>query len=326
MCAYQPSALVSYLIYLSETLEGDPYPLDKVLSLCETAQIHPASLWLIERMGDFKGALRLVSNLLQGYFAQIEKEIAELRGDHKEEEISSGKLSKEDQAELWFCLMDAVLDFQLQVSLTFGASPLTPGPPTLPLQSCHMLNSHAAVSVMLRLLEDLVGKVSASSILGRILQATQSKATFGEYKDIIFCMLESHSYERELLQAVQELKVKTAKRTRARALRPDRGHCGICKRPIHTDAFTLQDFEDHVEKIKLEQESPADTYGKQPVEPVSDKGHAWCISCDPKGQIRTSIRRRMVIKAGSYSHGKKSLVSFLALPCRRISVFKTSNS
>ncbi|KAJ3213841.1 Vacuolar protein sorting-associated protein 8 [Dinochytrium kinnereticum] len=374
MCAYQASSVVGYLKFLSEHLEGDPYPIDKILELCEKSQNYPAALWLYERMGDFTGALTLVSKLLKEYFSQIDIEVSDDDLSEDDDDLkktrvkaslslikatfetgvnlcrrSSGKVSSEDRTTLWFQLLDVILDFQLQINSKFAAVspslgyPKTPSPirgrPSLvsgrdPSPSREstipLIVVHSVKAITEKLLEDLVGQVNAPSILGRILQATQSRAKFGEHKDTIFCMLDSHSYEREQLQAVtrtqgqdlHELMVK-ARRVRMRGMRPDRGHCFICKRALHIDAFTLSDLKDHIvlfqcrhtfhrtcliERLSIEQRVSTGPWKK--VEPSIENGIAWCIFCDSQAPLRSTIRKKLVIGGTPQTKGKDAEVDY----------------
>ncbi|KAJ3103757.1 Vacuolar protein sorting-associated protein 8 [Phlyctochytrium planicorne] len=387
MCQYHPGNVAAYLAALSESLESDPYPIEKILQLCLEKDIAVAALWLYERMGDFSGALDLIIKLLDAIFAKVVQEVdhvlaADMDDDTASKQTSvksqvtqirtffesamglikksNGKIPKEDRTSLWLRLLDVVLRFQTEASANTDAgkpASSTLHAPKSPLDAKQFLApsrepspsrglplnvwlAHSIKAVKERLISELVGQVNASAVLGRILQTTGSQATFGSQKDTIFCMLESHSYEQDLLGAVTRTQGEDvfslfarARKLRLKPFRPSKGQCLVCRRALHTDALHLDDLEDSIVVFQcrhsfhmkclhdqLTSELSASTLsvfsGKASRDPDIPMGYAWCIACDRSAMHAGLVKKKRVISTQTPNKGKRPMDSFTEFNAR----------
>lgn len=119
MCQLEPNHVYQYLP------TTDNYRLDRVLALCEKYQVTDATAWILERMGDIAGALKLILHALQD---RVERVIA-TKGETSDRSFqgtlgkitgvlkiaiqlcqrNTGQMDPVKASELWFSLLDATM-------------------------------------------------------------------------------------------------------------------------------------------------------------------------------------------------------------------------
>ncbi|KNC99020.1 CORVET complex membrane-binding subunit VPS8 [Spizellomyces punctatus DAOM BR117] len=318
LCIREPREVKRYLDRLSVDHTGYPYAFDRVLALCKQHNVLDAAVWILEKSGNLEGALRLIMEGVQvaveiitntgNRSGETSGEITSLNAlEHIKRRIdmaldlcmrSSGRLGKDECESLWFSLLDAIVEPQ---KVTAPPSPTRPEggplsatfdderePKVVELYDC--LKNSART-----LLYAMVGYVPFHSILYRIVQS-QRRASFGEHREIIFSMLDSYSYERELLQATNrilsiDVHGSQARSTslRRKALRPFKGQCGVCKRMLHIRAMSdLQKINKiavmkcghafHATCLQTDMERIASMEGWETAgDAISGSG--WCVIC-----------------------------------------------
>eukprot|EP01114_Cavostelium_apophysatum_P017647 TRINITY_DN5298_c0_g1_i5.p1 TRINITY_DN5298_c0_g1~~TRINITY_DN5298_c0_g1_i5.p1 ORF type:complete len:873 (-),score=262.43 TRINITY_DN5298_c0_g1_i5:76-2694(-) len=253
MCTYDPDQVY---IYLST---HDHYPLDACLKLCRTAGITDATVYLLERTGDLNGALSIL-------LTPVEKSLSDLRRHYetsKSQDASSflkttdkdgtlldpveravqrylnicvqlcqrnsGRLEDSENELLWFRLMDIVVVPLRDIRAEVKSRTSTPSTTTLLMQN-------ALSHFMKSLLYSMMGYVTLPSILSKIVR-DHGKDEFGDFKGIILGMLDTYTYETNILETATHLienDMHTAAREfirrKNRALRPKSRNCAMCGR------------------------------------------------------------------------------------------------
>ncbi|KAL2915668.1 hypothetical protein HK105_204853 [Polyrhizophydium stewartii] len=377
MCRFDPAQVHPYLVWLGDTYEGFPYTVATVIDVVREHEITDAAAWILERTGDFAGALQvLIASLRKLADAVIDAEsraesdasppptaaaaasrlavLSQLELAIGVCERASLALEDLDQRELWSMLLTEVY-FQLPRSqlptaardilahgepqagalgLSGATSPARSGSPVLSLPSSSspmqlQLTTHGTpmrradpgaeaenpddlqtvgtgeffFALARRVMNAVVAHVSLPSIIYKIVQ-TQQGARLADHRDLIFSMLDSHLYHRELFQAATRIIAADSYRllastyaAKTRGFRPARGQCEACRRLLHVRAMFEHEHDENVvvfacrhafhrSCLETALQAQADRLG---IEFYEDYG-LWCPIC---GRRRKDLRKHL---------------------------------
>ncbi|KAI8825032.1 Golgi CORVET complex core vacuolar protein 8-domain-containing protein [Fimicolochytrium jonesii] len=346
-----PNHVIEYLESLFAGQAGFPYDFDRVFNLCKKHDVIDAAAWLLEKSGNWDGALSVILKSIEEDVESILNgtSLESVDGDVSERAMADvitvkvdmglnlcrrhyAKTESRDRETVWFRLLDSIVEMQ---HLTSSAKPPTDG---VPLDvsngeagadaSVAKPSDRDALHEILKartrdILYAMVGHVSLPSILLRIVQSQRS-ATFGEHRDIIFSMLESYTYERELLQATNRVMaadvhanhVRNA-RLRSEAFRPARGQCPLCRRLLHVRAMSEAERSAknkvvimpcrhafHAACLQAEMEKFARLEEWDGTGDVQN-GTAWCVVCArTRGRVKALAKKKALAVATSLRKGK----------------------
>ncbi|KAI9090475.1 Golgi CORVET complex core vacuolar protein 8-domain-containing protein [Phlyctochytrium arcticum] len=341
LCIHNPSEVKRFLSYLAVEYSEYPYSFGNVLRICKENNVTEGVVWILEKSGDLEGAVSHVMEAVPHLVAQcitsadnsngmsVESKSLELLRNRMDMGTAicsrvSDKLPKSEREELWFHLLDFVLEAQRG---------FLPSSPTTSNGMGQNLQPNPAIDLISDLLRNgtrtmlfaMVGHVTLPAILARIAQAKR-KSTIGEHRDIIFSMLDSYGYERELLQATSRIlntDVHGAHEkdisVRKRALRPNAGQCGVCRRILHVRAMSEQQklgkvvitscrHAYHASCLQSSMEQIAEAEGRD-VRQVgrADLGEGWCVVCSKGKSVATKAVTGLSngIRANNLSHSEK---------------------
>ncbi|KAJ3195438.1 Vacuolar protein sorting-associated protein 8 [Irineochytrium annulatum] len=280
---------------------------------------------------------------LRAYFAEARESLAQGIGLCRR---SLRKVEKDDRDTLWFRLVDLLIKRKTALaSLLPAGSPTTGGldddfdndapPPTDGPDESEQALEHnnlrplptlffTALSRLSRqLLDDVVGQVSAPTVLRRILRVTPARARFGEHRRLVFGMLSAHHHERELLLAAgrslsRDVHMSSAKarRGRLRAVRSESGLCGVCrtgmlrKEEEGGDRCVLFRCRHvfHAKCLEGAIEAAIVVSGRVMGVTVSAvegaKGLGWCLVCEAQHRNGVNAHKRKVLALLSKQKGK----------------------
>ncbi|KAI8912303.1 Golgi CORVET complex core vacuolar protein 8-domain-containing protein [Powellomyces hirtus] len=349
LCEKEPSHVKEFLEGLSTGEAGYPYNFDRVSIACKNHNIIDAAAWILEQSGNFEGSLALILDSVRKVViaradasredtANDETQIASVRsGIEMALQLcrrSSQRLRKNEREGLWFRMLDEVVELQ------HGTAPEAPMQSTEEesdeLQESGIAEEladpmHAALSESSReILYSMVGHVALHSIILRIVHAQQT-ASFGEHRAIIFSMLESYTYERELLEATNRILTHDvhashllSTKLRRGALRPARGQCAVCQRLLHVRAMAHADRNGkvavmkckhayHVSCLQREMSSMAEREGwdevGEGVMGAAGMGGGWCVICARKSGSKKAVARKLALaSARRAGKGKEKMV------------------
>ncbi|KAJ3089151.1 Vacuolar protein sorting-associated protein 8 [Quaeritorhiza haematococci] len=268
MCDFEPNFVCGFLQKLDESLDTYPYSVETVLEMCKTRRLTDAAVWLLERSGDFPGALGLVcDDILSMAKSCVQSEgIENGVDDHKlplptpsavvaktQDAIqvcrrASEKLKGADVEPLWLELLDCILVTQNMILESCGdRSGFQDLTPVRPTAAATVTSPRFLRELSLLVVTSMVSHVQLPRILKRMLER-QPHMRFKDYREIIQSMLSDSAYERQLVvatnriiaQDVYKFKRKSV-RLRLGALRPGKGQCGVCGRLLHVRAMNGPD-------------------------------------------------------------------------------------
>ncbi|KAI8929007.1 Golgi CORVET complex core vacuolar protein 8-domain-containing protein [Entophlyctis helioformis] len=154
-----------------------------------------------------------------------------------------------------------------------------------------------------RVMNAVVGHVSLPEIIFHIVQ-TQQGARLADHRDMIFSMLDSHDYHREMFQAATRIiaadtyrLLEAAFAAHTRGLRPIRGQCEACRRLLHVRAMFDEERDEqlvlfdcrhtfHKTCLETSLEAAADRMG---LDGYQDYG-LWCPVC---GRRKHELRKHL---------------------------------
>eukprot|EP00842_Homolaphlyctis_polyrhiza_P002032 jgi/Hompol1/282/HPOL_000397-RA len=373
MAEYDPAKVYPYLVWLNETMQnGFPYTVEHVIVVLRQHNIADATAWILERTGDYPGALAtLLANMLTianriletttsasyssprsiSPSSQLEADTTKA-ADGKQYrasmlamlesciglcERSTAVLDEKDQKDLWFMLLTRIYFELPQLHAQHDRSMPHPDGLQNKVAAVHMavsprspvhLQEHSSnsdvkhgvaididASTSAKFFNDLarlvmnavVGHVPLPSIIYHVVQS-QKGATFADHRDMIFSMLDSHVYQRELYQAATHITnddsfklLATVIETHRHGLRPIRGQCEQCHRLLHVRAMFEHEHEQslvvfacrhafHRLCLEIEMEAFASKAG---IDFIADYG-LWCTVC---GKNRREFKRHRKGKA-----------------------------
>ncbi|EEC14167.1 conserved hypothetical protein, partial [Ixodes scapularis] len=199
MCQFEPGAVHQFISSF------DGYRLEETLEICRRHKVCDATAYLLERAGDIQGAFSILLEVLREKLNKY----AELKQDasHKFEmdavfnaidaqlctvvQLCQRSSSKMDTAEreaglfsactaLWFPLLEVVMAPQRELRTLLGPEQLG---------DFQALTHH--------LLGSMMGFVALPHILHKLMQdPVYSSGKFGEVRDFIMKMLDTHNYEK----------------------------------------------------------------------------------------------------------------------------------
>lgn len=200
MCQFEPGAVHQFISSF------DGYRLDETLEICRRHKVFDATAYLLERAGDIQGAFSILLEVLREKLNKY----AELKRDasHKFEmdavlnaidaqlctvvqlcQRSSSKMDTAEREALWFPLLEAVMAPQRELRTLLGPEQLG---------DFQALTHH--------LLGSMMGFVALPHILHKLMQdPVYSSGKFGEVRDFIMKMLDTHNYEKALLNTTNRL-------------------------------------------------------------------------------------------------------------------------
>ncbi|RKO87519.1 Golgi CORVET complex core vacuolar protein 8-domain-containing protein, partial [Blyttiomyces helicus] len=260
MCARHPDRVRSTLERLGRRGDGGyPFRFERALELCTQHGVTDAAMWILEKSGDFEGALRIVLGEVRRA-VEAAREMQDGMGDGRDAkgskargaldliyakldaavrlcQRSSLRLSKPDKEPLWFSLLDATIE--PQQSLLPAPTARSPAPPHPLLQTLRAA-THTLMTAALP-------HVSLPRLLTRLVQS-QRQATLGDHRATLFTMLDSQTHDRALLDAAARIlaqdvnaRHREAVHARRRAVRPRKGLCASCGRMLHVRAMAVQE-------------------------------------------------------------------------------------
>ncbi|KAJ3011242.1 Vacuolar protein sorting-associated protein 8 [Thoreauomyces humboldtii] len=352
LCERQPRSVKPYLERLFVSQAGYPYDFEKVSAACKANHIIDGASWILEQSGDLEGALGLIlESIREGILGDEpwpdppdESETVPAGKVQVVEGIelglqlcrrNSSKLNKQDRENLWFRMLNAMVELHHLTATPKEDAQESGAVIEIPGQQHDRVKQQLLKSTTREILYSMVGHVVLHSIILRIVQA-QPTAPFGEHRRMIFSMLESYTYERELLEATTRILTEDAHAchvrsltARSHALRPARGQCAVCRRLLHVRALVPADMGDRVvvlacghafHAVCLQREMNAIALREEWTVPSGSvaRGTAWCTMCSktPGSSALAAVRKRAELGAAK-SKGKEKLVSLADLASDR---------
>eukprot|EP01117_Protostelium_nocturnum_P016173 TRINITY_DN6351_c0_g1_i1.p1 TRINITY_DN6351_c0_g1~~TRINITY_DN6351_c0_g1_i1.p1 ORF type:complete len:1371 (+),score=513.48 TRINITY_DN6351_c0_g1_i1:503-4615(+) len=233
MCKYSPDSVYNYLV------TQDAYPLDASLRIVKQAGIVPAICYLLERTGDLNGALTLELKGIDGLFTSLSSsckmkdkvEIADLEKKivsvlTKATQLckrNSQRVEDSEYAELWFRLLDAVVDPMSEYRKQISQEDLY----------VQKLQKYTKM-----ILESMVGHVGFPAILSKIVKDHGSDE-LKDFRSIIEGMLDACTWEKTILGLTNRLicadvhhASQTYVKKRGTGIRSMSTHCFTCQQPF----------------------------------------------------------------------------------------------
>lgn len=206
MCEYSRETVYSYL------QSEQNYPLDACLKLVQQAKIYDATAYLLERTGDVIGALKSTLEIVN---KQIE-EIIKFYDGFPQEEIESSeefelekKLSNTLRSCIELCQRNSKrLDDQENEQL-WNALLVTFIEPLIKSRSQNSDSNQKKAADSLtkfinQILHGMTGHVTLTSLLKKILNEHKNDS-FGDFKLVILAMLDTYSFEKNILEITRRL-------------------------------------------------------------------------------------------------------------------------
>ncbi|KAK6097241.1 hypothetical protein MT418_002866 [Batrachochytrium dendrobatidis] len=314
MSEFDPNDVHPYLLWLNDTCSGFPYSLDTVFSALRLYHVTHATAWLLERTGDFTGALSvlladlivILEQLFEKFKVPSDLSVDTLKHNATSLvdlavgvcERSAAALDPSEQLDIWLLFLTEIYfklflhqpPRDLKTDMFSIASIANPPPTTthscineqlsdschsptlvLSLQSSLPHQDHSDIlntisqnshnldasdmsaflgSIARLVVSAVVGHVPLPLVIHKIVQ-TQKNAKFEDHRDLIFSMLESHVYHRELYHAATRIIAADTFRlaaslniSRSKGFRPFRGQCESCRRLLHIRAMYESEAEE----------------------------------------------------------------------------------
>lgn len=195
MCQFEPNAVRAFL----GTSEG--YRIEETLAICRRHTVLDATAYLLEKAGDVQGALAM---LLECLGQQLQLCAQQAEGAAEREQLlqaawsqlqavvqlcqrSCPLLSAAEREALWFPVLEVVMAPQRLLRSTLGAD-------------------KDFLSLTHHLLGNMMGFVALPQILHKLMQDPgYSLGKFGEVRQFVMKMLDTHNYEKALLHTTSRL-------------------------------------------------------------------------------------------------------------------------
>ncbi|KAJ1330173.1 hypothetical protein BSLG_009597 [Batrachochytrium salamandrivorans] len=236
-----------------------PLSINMTISSLRLHKSTHAAAWLLERIGDFMGAISTILNDLGSTSEQLTKLEANVESaDHIYEPLPTHPKTELNShlklLELIPNNTDIVPDGGIAQSPAIHLGPISPLPgqmrtdlSALAVGTQSELDAPDASSFFLMLAHRIMGAVvehvPLPLIIYHIVQ-TQKGAKLSDHHDLILSMLESHVYHRELFQVAARIiaadsfqLITLISQSRAHGFRPFRGQCESCHRLLHIRAM-----------------------------------------------------------------------------------------
>ncbi|CAN7990373.1 unnamed protein product [Ixodes hexagonus] len=200
MCRFEPTAVHQFIASF------DGYRLEETLEICRRNKVLDATAYLLERTGDIPGAFSILLEVLReklSKYAKLKRDVsrkteldamfdgidAQLSTVVQLCQRSSSKMDAAEREALWFPLLEVVMEPQRELRKLLGPEQL---------DDFQALTHH--------LLGSMMGFVALPHILHKLMQdPVYSSGKFGEVRDFIMKMLDTHNYEKALLNTTNRL-------------------------------------------------------------------------------------------------------------------------
>eukprot|EP00698_Gefionella_okellyi_P019588 TRINITY_DN6022_c0_g1_i1.p1 TRINITY_DN6022_c0_g1~~TRINITY_DN6022_c0_g1_i1.p1 ORF type:complete len:1522 (-),score=360.42 TRINITY_DN6022_c0_g1_i1:629-5194(-) len=247
LCEYKRDRVAPFL------MTHENYRLEPTLRLCQENEIRDAVAYLLERTGDFVGAMTLTLQDLVHKVVALEKAFAadprsaddsQFSGDELpdmpalkdvQEVLGAGtalcqrnsqQLEVQESQLLWFRLLDTLADVHRKYQAQLASSAKQP---------VSVVRLERVLQRLLRtILSDMMGYLPLPSIIAKVVRDHRMDQ-FGEFRSIIMGMLDTYRYERSLLLSAKRLiendtfrSARSLSSKRARAITPKTSVCGQC--------------------------------------------------------------------------------------------------
>ncbi|KAF7726811.1 Vacuolar protein sorting-associated protein 8 [Apophysomyces ossiformis] len=164
----------------------------------------------------------------------------EAREDIYKEEEGTSEIASEESETLWFRLLDAYVEWSIEVYNALGSLEETEAMPSGLHQ--HVVSSFKSYvqSILTSLLLSTSPEVSLPRLLMRLIHSqSRGETTFADFRDIFLSMLDTYKYEGKLLEMTNRLferdlfcGVQEMVRKKGRGWRPRRPVCEICRATV----------------------------------------------------------------------------------------------
>ncbi|XP_064465584.1 vacuolar protein sorting-associated protein 8 homolog [Ornithodoros turicata] len=277
MCRFDPPSVLKFL------LSSDGYRLEETLEICRKHNVMDAMAHLLEKAGNiheaFKILLEFLESKLNKYLSMEKEDQDDVAFAAVDTQLcfiiqlcqrNSPKLDTAQREALWFPLLEVVMAPQ---RLAEGNSKELPG---LKILTHHLLAS-------------MMGFVALPRILHKLVQdPTYSSGKFAQVKDLIVKMLDTHNYEKALLNTTNRLlnydlhsSLNSLKSVANRGYASHSPTCSTC----HKNFAQL----DNLVMFRC-----GHCYHESCMEQSLDKGHWYCLSCFPRGKKPTPFSKRIL--------------------------------
>ncbi|KAJ3332693.1 hypothetical protein HDU76_013372 [Blyttiomyces sp. JEL0837] len=358
MAVYDARSVSVYLASLGDRWDSPPYDTDKILNLCLNRKLFDAAVWILEKKGDTMTSLDITLGEFRKAFrdafacirpnpssetplstTQALQNLPTVEAKMQECVINSVNLCKRtslksEEAErirIWSKVLDEILQAYIEAGQIFGEGGNLVGLSNLEKNGVRLEIALAASSLhicikslVMTVIPGMVGYVSLSFILDKLL-AAKPDPRFGEFRQMIFAMMEGFSMDREVLDAATLVAAADThvlharlKKAVAKSFVPSRGQCLVCRRILHVTALEGgEDLSDTVTVFRCghsyhgrclvsEMQASAQKDTIITSEAVNS-GVAWCVACDEMdANGARALKRTMLIERVPKLKGKSN--------------------
>lgn len=255
LCRFAPKEVYSHLN------SNTTYHIDNILRLCQQYGINDATAYLLERTGDTDGALALTLKTVDQRVNALRQSVEEHYQDIEQNTVLEKEVTKPvrdiisiaimlcersmDAEDLWFNLLDHFVQLQRNFKRK-GEREGNAGSPNPKAKAGDGSKLFKTFEVMEQALYDFVRlildsmmcHVALPSILRKITSDHQEEE-FREFRDTIQGMLDTYSYESNIIQTANSLmkgdmfrSIDTLHKNQRRAIAPRANACGTCNRGL----------------------------------------------------------------------------------------------
>lgn len=270
MCQRLPQEVLEFL------KSNDGYRVEEVMDVCQRYEIEDALVYLREKSGNVAGAVELLMLKLRRHLEEV---FGGGQATEAEESVgaiiqllqrNSYKVTPSQRESFWFSLLEVIMGVQERLRLSSkakevstrspngnamgkipdGVKPETYSPSVRKVDGISATvgaaYSSAGLEALNRMMRHTVDAMITYIPLQIVLQRVLSNpayvsGTFGEMKDLFLGMLDSSTYEKELIQTCAVLVGKNIHEqmmglvgTASRGVQPCSDLCSLCSKPLST--------------------------------------------------------------------------------------------
>lgn len=264
MCQRIPQEVLRFL------RSNDGYRVEEVMDICQRYEVEDALVYLREKSGDVAGAVELLMGKLQRHLEEV---FGGGQAIEAEEAVglivqlvqrNAYKVTQSQRELFWFSLLEVIMGVQERVRLSLKVKEVTKDrsalekladvvkPESRCVRKIHGISAsdeavyNLALEALNRMMRHAVDAMITYIPLQIVLQRVLSNpayvsGTFGEMKDLFLGMLDSSTYEKELIQTCAVLvgknihdQMKGLVGTASRGVRPCSNLCSVCSKILLT--------------------------------------------------------------------------------------------